>query len=206
MVKKKRTKKTTVFLSIEGYREEAFLEYLIEKYTPKASDINITISPNRGGTPNSIINEALRNLHYNKVYAWFDEDKPIENNDNDRIYEKLKTAWNLDSEIDSNILSRDLQEKVNVQKRNPILIVSTPLSLEGILIRLFDKKMPQFKEYYLDESNIKDNKKTIKSAMGGIFGKEKELVYYQRNLSKEILEEKSKEIIELELLLSIFRN
>src|SRR3989339_1986729 len=154
MAKKTRTRKRTVYLVTEGYREQYFIEYLIELYNPKNNGINLTISPKKGGSPNVIIHDALKNLHYNKVFAWFDEDKPIENSGNYRIYERLKVSWLLEQDIDQDIQSSLLQEKLNITERPPILIVSTPLSVEGIIVRLFNKTMPQFKEPYLNEKNI----------------------------------------------------
>lgn len=209
MRKKNRTRKSTVYISMEGDREIVFYQYLVELYNPKNNGINITRSPNTGGTPDRVINDTLKNLHYNKTYAWFDEDTPIGNSDNFNVYEGLRVAWNLKEEIDITIPSKDLMNIYNPTKRNPILIVSTPLSIEGILIRLFDKKLPTFKEPLLHNKNIEDNKNTIKSAVCGIFDckydENIEMAYYRKNLSKEILEEKAKVIEELGLLLSIFK-
>lgn len=208
--KKKRQKNKTVFISIEGNRETYFFEYLIELYKPEENGINIYPEQCRGGSPASILNKALLNLHYNKVYAWFDEDTTLEDSENYKIFDKLQSNWNLNSIINKNTLSKDLQETYNTNNRNPILIVSNPLSVEGILIRLLDKNIPSFQQPYLNKSCIEANKKNIKSAVNGFIGasssKEKELAYYRINLSKKILEEKSNDIFELKLLLSIFKN
>ncbi len=209
MSKKNRTRKSTVYISMEGDREIVFYQYLGELYNPKNNGINITRSTNTGGTPDRVINDALKNLHYNKTYAWFDEDTQVGNSDNFNVYEGLRKAWNINQEIDKKIPSKDLMNIYNPTKRNPILIVSNPLSIEGVLIRLFDKKLPTFKEPLLHNKNIEDNKNKIKSAVCGIFGckydENIEMAYYRENLSKEILEEKAKVVEELGLLLSIFK-
>ena len=105
--------------------------------------------------------------------------------------------------IGASVSDKELQN-LNIENRKPTIIVSNPLSIEGLLIRLFEHKIPNFKEPLFDEDNLDKNKKMIKSAVKGIFGKKDETEFYKENLSKEYILEKAKDIEELRLLLSIF--
>lgn len=196
--KRDRNRKTTVYAVMEGKRERIFLDYLIELYNPKSNNINITPSPIAGGSPEHLINDALKNLNYKKVFVWLDADTPIDDRDPLNIYSKLEKTWNLKNEIDRNTPIEELQEKYNSQMRNPILIVSTPLSVEGVIIRLFDKKIPEMTEA------LAENKIKMKNSVSGIFGSTQELEYYRDKLSRESLEGKTTKIKELELILSFF--
>lgn len=60
MGKKKKKVKTTVYISLEGVREKAFYDYLEESLLTKDSNINITISPKRGGTSDTILQQAIK--------------------------------------------------------------------------------------------------------------------------------------------------
>ena len=150
-----------------------------------------------GGTSNAILDRALKAPGYDKIYAWFDEDDKL---DTSRKCE-LGERWRVD--IDSDVQDKELQD-LNTENRKPIVIVSNPLSIEGLLIRLLEHKIPNFKEPIFDENNLEENKKMIKSAAKGIFDKKDEADFYKENLSKEYIIKKAKDIGELRLLLSIF--
>lgn len=196
MAKKKRNKKQSVFIALEGKRERNFLYFLQSVFDPEGR-INLNIHPDLGGTSNAILDRALKAPGYDKIYAWFDEDDKLSA---DRKSE-LSVRWRVD--IDSDVQDKELQD-LNTENRKPTVIVSNPLSIEGILIRLFEHKIPNFKEPVFDKDNLEENKKMIKSAVKGIFDKKDENVFYKENLSQEYILKKAKDIKELRLLLSVF--
>ncbi len=197
MAKKTRNKKTSVFIALEGKREKTFLYFLQSLFDPDKK-INLNIHPDLGGTSNAILDRVLKAPGYDKIYAWFDEDDKL---DSDRKCE-LGKRWMV--EINSDIEDKNLQS-LNTENRRPVLIVSNPLSIEGLLIRLFEHKIPNFKEPVFEKENLKENKKMMKSAVKGIFDAKDEAVFYKENLSKEYILDRAEEIEELKLLLSIFK-
>jgi len=196
MAKRKRNKKQSVFIALEGKRERTFL-YFLQSVFESEKRINLNIHPDLGGTSNAILDRALKAPGYDKIYAWFDEDDKL---DNDRKCE-LEKRWRV--EINPDTDDKNLQN-LNTENRKPIVIVSNPLSIEGLLIRLFERKIPNFKEPVFNEENLKENKKMIKSAVKGIFDKKDEADFYKENLSREYILNKAEDIEELRLLLTIF--
>ncbi len=189
MGKKKRKIKISRYISIEGERERKFFNFLCSLYNPKENDINIqTNSKITGGTSDSILEQAIKECNNrDKCFAWFDEDVSLSKNTRNILNGK----WCC--EIDKNTKDKDLQKTYNSELKNPILIVSSPCSVEGLLIRLFGKNIPE---------NPTTDK--LKNAFDGILGGQPEEEYYKEHLTKEILGSKRKEIYELDLLLKIF--
>ncbi len=193
---KKRSKQKIIFVVCEGKREKFFLNYLREVFDPD-ENIKLKFHPETGGNSNVILGRALKNLHYPKVYAWFDEDDLLD----DEHKTELAKKWNV--ETLSDVSDRDLQ-KYNKKKLNPIVIVSMPLSVEGIIIRLFNRNLPKLKEPILAEENLEYNKRIMKNSVDGFIDTETDIEYYRTHLSKQVILQKSREINELDLLISIF--
>lgn len=196
MAKKKRKKEQIIFVVLEGNREKEFILYLSEVFDPN-HNIKIKYHPDFGGCSDAILDRALRSCFYDRVYVWFDEDSKLSK---DRI-NALKKCWNI--KIPERCNDRDLQA-LNHKMRNPILIVSNPISIEGIIIKLFDKNIPNFAEPLLSTNNLEYNKRIIKNSVEGIMQNCCDIEYYRNNLSKNQILEKASEIKELEILLSIF--
>ena len=196
MAKKKRNKKQSVFIALEGKRERTFL-YFLQSIFDSEKRINLNIHPDLGGTSNAILARALKAPGFDKIYAWFDEDDKLDTDWKSELGKRWKVT------IGASVSDKELQN-LNIENRKPTIIVSNPLSIEGLLIRLFEHKIPKFKEPLFDEDNLDKNKKMIKSALKGIFGKKDETEFYKENLSKEYILKKAKDIEELRLLLSIF--
>lgn len=195
--KRKRERKTNIFIAREGNREEIFIKYLQSLFDPEKK-ITLNFPLEKGGNSNVILDRALKSF-YSKVYAWFDEDDGL---DNERKY-ILERRWNINFPKGVKVKDRDLQS-YNTKLRNPIVIVSTPLSVEGILIRLFDFKLPPLISPVLSKEDFEENKKRMKTSVKGFMGNFSDLEYYKANLTKEKILLKAKDIIELQLLLSIF--
>lgn len=114
-----------------------------------------------------------------------------------------KKRWYLENDALKNFADRDLQRH-NEKLNYPIIIVSYPYSAEGILIRLFNKKLPNLIDPVKNKEDFEENKKRMKNSVDGFIGKMSDIEYYRKNLTKEYILEKSKEIEELKLLLTIF--
>ncbi len=196
MAKKKRKKEKTIFVVVEGIREKIFIEFLAELFDPNQT-IKLKFHPEYGGSSDAILDRALKNDFYNKVFAIFDEDDKLSK---DRI-DILKLRWG--EQIPSSV-NDSLLYKYNTRNYNPIIIVSTPLSIEGVLIRLLGKTLPLFASPLLDSNNIKHNKRIIKSTLSGILGGINEIEYYRNHITKEDVLEKAERIPELKLMLKIF--
>lgn len=194
MGKKKKKVKTTVYISLEGVREKAFYDYLEEALLTKDSNINITISPKRGGTSDTILQQAIKMKDcYDRVYAWFDEDVSL----SDEMRKKLAEAWGY-SQFPANIKDSELQRIYNNSgKKKPFLIVSTPCCVDGMLIKICNKQLP-----------VKPSTFKCKSAISGIMGKrgvneEIEKQYYRDNLSIDNLRTRT-DIEALPIIFTIF--
>lgn len=192
MVKKKRKQKTTVFVSLEGKREKIFLNFLEQLYNPSQNNIHINFSDITGGHSNSILARAIKSSsNYDRVYAIFDEVKPL----SEEFRNSLAKIWHTD--FQQTVKDKDLQQKYNAAKRNPIIIVSNPCSIDGFLITLFNKNLPK-------EINEKNCKNSFSGIVGSKFNEETELNFYKTNLTKDFLENQKDNSI-LQLILSIFK-
>jgi hypothetical protein len=133
MAVKKR--KDSIYIVCEGHEDSYFLEHL-EKY----SNVRLNRDPNRGGNANQIVISGIKHSDRNvSVYVMFYEDfeqKP-DQKISDEALEGLAKAWKLDKDDLKRCPYKQLQA-LNTNKRNPILIVSHPQSVEGFLLRLLD--------------------------------------------------------------------
>lgn len=193
MRKKKRAQRWTVYIVKEGERrEQGFFEFLREIYNPRENGINITSFPGNGGTSTSLLKEALRRKdNYCRVYAWLDEDVPLDNS----VKMQLAKAWGI-KQFKSEISDNVLQGIYNKEYKNPILIVSSPCSCDGFLVKLCGGKIPSY-----------PTTTQCKNAFDGMTNaknKEDEICFYKRNLSNSVLQHKRKTSAILDLLLSVF--
>lgn len=193
MRKKKRPQRWTVYIVKEGERrEQGFFEFLRELYCPREHGINITSYPGNGGTSTSLLKEALRcKDNYCRVYAWFDEDVPLDNS----VKIQLANVWG-SQPFSSNIPDKDLQPTYNKENKNPILIVSTPCSCDGFLMELCG-------------GNISTPLTTTKcknafDGMTNAKNKEEEICFYKKKFCKSFLQKKRTNSKVLDLLLSVF--
>jgi len=196
MANKNRVRKTNIFIAREGDREEIFLNYLQELFDSEQK-LTLKFSLEKGGNSNAILDRALKNNFYPKVYAWFDEDDSLDK-EHKEILERL---W--DVKFPNDILDRELQS-YNKKMRNPIVLVSNPLSVEGILIRLFNHNIPKLIDPITSEKDFEKNKNRMKSSVKGFMGNLSDMEYYKKNLTVEQIITKTQEIEELKLLLKIF--
>jgi len=127
-----KTRKNSIYVMYEGDREGAFLEHLA-----KYSNVRLNLHPCNGGSANQIVINGLKHSDRDvNVYVFFDEDfesKP-EYTISDEALEGLANSWRINNTL-KGCAYRDLQAQ-NTSFRNPILIVSYPQSIEGLLLRL----------------------------------------------------------------------
>ena len=193
--KRNRQRKNVIFISREGKREEIFIKYLQELFDPNENIVELKYPQETGGNSNVILERAIK-TYYEKTIAWFDEDNAL-----DKEHRKqLEKCWN--TKIPKETPDRDLQS-FNIHKRKPILIVSTPMSVEGIIIRLCCKSIPSLKQPILSNENLEGNKRKIKAAVKGFIHGD-DIDYYRKYLDKNTILKKAKSIKELRILLSIF--
>jgi GT2 family glycosyltransferase len=139
MTKKKRSRKLTVFGSVEGNREEAFIEFLREIYQPQNNNISFIIENANGGGADSIVLPALHKCDRNRSFAWLDEDfEPKHSPLSEAVRQKLIKCWCVPSDKHAEFIScsiGNLQKEFNKENKNPILIVSQPVCSESLILR-----------------------------------------------------------------------
>jgi hypothetical protein len=197
MGKKKRKRKTTVFGAIEGQEEALLLEYLKEVY--RDDSIVVKTNPPKGGSPEKVLAYALKSNDRDRVFAWFDEDKDLSQD----ARKGLIKPWCLKENEKSEILTyplNSLQKKFNQGLRKPILIVSQPVCVEGLILKILGKRIKHDK---FDENIRTKQIDDLKASLGGIFESKNPIEYYRKNLNQSILEKRRKEIYELNLLINM---
>lgn len=201
MVKSKKKRKSflTVHVTIEGIkRERNFLKILQNLYHDNQK-VKLAFNPKNGGNPNALLDSALRYISfgYDKMYIWIDED--IDLNQDSR--EKLYRHWRVeDKDRFYACPLGELQSRYNSTLRNPVLIVSQPISVESLIIRSLGTNLPH---QQLNLDILADQKRDLKSSLEGIIGLEDEYECLSAKLTKDLLEEKRISVPELELLISM---
>lgn len=129
-------KRNSIFAVHEGDREQYFLEYIAG-----FSDVRMNLEPCYGGNATHILNTALKHADCGiKTIVLFDEDFEWLQGQgiNDEALAGLEMHWKLDNNTLCTCHYRDLQG-YNDHNRNPILIVSYPQSIEGLLLLLMGR-------------------------------------------------------------------
>lgn len=168
MSKKIRKQKITILIVGEGYTEKAFLQYLAELYITRDMDINVKIESAEGGSPQRIIEKAIRfreNIAYDKCFVFIDNDVPL----------KL-----------SKTLGKKMKKKPGIQILN-----STPC-IEGLFLLILEHKNFSGKKEnsaeckkIFEENYIPKGRKTDKRE-------------YVRVFPREMIEKRRREVRELE--------
>lgn len=130
MVKKKRK---SILVVHEGYREKYFLEHI-----GQFSDFRLNLQPCYGKDADNVLNTAFKCSDYGQVvFAFFDEDFQFvkELQISEDVLAALEKRWHLTDGKLKDIPYTDLQN-ANINNKNPILIVSSPNSIEGLILML----------------------------------------------------------------------
>ncbi len=210
MGKKKRPRKLTVFAMVEGNREQAFIDFLIEIYQPQLHGIKFYPENSKGGGADSIVLPVLKACDRDRAFAWFDEDfEPDTSPLSVDVRKQLAKCWNItDEKIKSEFMKchlGELQTKFKPDnKKKPTLIVSKPVCSESVILKILGVDLP-YGVY--DPKQRPKQIATLKNKLDKIMGGEKtvkeQTAYYLQNLTKAKLEVKRKTIPELDLLISM---
>jgi hypothetical protein len=209
MGKRKRIKHT-VFGSVEGNREQAFINFLCEIYVPDKNNINFQAKCTSGGTPDKIVTTALHECSRDKSFAWLDEDfEPDESPLSQDVRERLAKNWNItDADKIGELINcpiGKLQASFNAGNgRKPTLIVSQPVCSESLILQTLGHNLP-YAAYDPTQrkAQIDGLKNKLNRLMGGSKSVQEQTEYYLQQLTKEELEKKRKTIPELDLLISM---
>jgi hypothetical protein len=201
MVKKKRQRNSTAYISYEGKREGLILKILDILYQPDQNRISIMPDFISGGNADGIVSRALKNNDRDKVSAWLDEDFEFKSPLSKEIKNQLARCWNIpekDMEKFYACKLGNLQSSYNEKRRKPCLIVSQPVCVESLILKILGYSLP-FEECNLNDCDKQQTR--LKNTLDGIRKSENELAFYQRQLTRHLLEEKRESILELDLLI-----
>jgi len=175
-----KTRRNSIYVFFEGYEEGYFLEHL-----GMNSDVRLNLQFCNGGNSNQILINGIKHSARDiSVYVFFDEDFEAKQDQkiSDETLEGLTKAWKLDKDSLTEIPYKHLQVK-NKNMKNPILIVSNPQSLEGLLLRLLDNS----KKDVLEGKTTKQLKHIIDSMLGNVqLNNEdiQQIQYYNEKIAK----------------------
>jgi hypothetical protein len=202
---KLRKKKCTVYGIVEDQIE--FIEYLNKIYQPDQKNINFKYENSNGGYPDRILGFAINECHRDRSFAWFDEDFEPHNPLSKEARTKLAQCWKIEEKNLKDFLKcrlSELQNQYNPNNKKPVIIISQPVCSESIIIQVLGEKIPDSCKIYNPNKLDRDKQiKGLKDKLNKIIGKEDKLNYYQKKLSKDILEERRKSIPVLDLLISM---
>ena len=134
MHKKGKERQNPILVVCEGYEESYLLEYLAEN-----SKVKLNLMPCNGGTADSIVITAIKHSARGcEVYAFFDEDFEQRPNAQiaDETLESLVRLWGVKT-TGLKVRPYGKLQNINKNKKNPILIVSNPNSIEGLILQVY---------------------------------------------------------------------
>ncbi len=204
MGKKKRQKNSTTYIAYEGKREGLILKIFDILYQPDQNKISIMPDFISGGNADGIVGRALKHNDRDKVSAWLDEDFEFKSPLSREVRNQLAKCWRVPEEdMEEFHLCKlgNLQSMHNLGRRKPYLIVSQPVCVESLILKILGHILP------FDECSPKncDKQQTqLKNTLDGIRQGENELSFYQRRLTRQLLEEKKEGIPELNLLINMY--
>lgn len=129
----KKKKRNSIIIVHEGDRELYFLEHLSQ-----FSDVRLNPQHCHGGSGTNVMNMAFKYSDYGQItFAFFDEDFQFVDclQIEAETLATLERKWHLSEGALKDVKYTDLQAQ-NIDNRNPILIVSSPNSIEGLILRL----------------------------------------------------------------------
>lgn len=204
MGKKNRVRKRTVYISYEGDREGFFLKFLERIYKPNENSISLMAKNSNGGSPDRVVKFALDECHREASVAWFDEDFEPTATLTEEIREKLAAHWIISTDRLEDFMAcpmAKLNSLFNPNNRKPVLIVSTPVCVESIILRALGMDCP-VAEY--DHAQRDTQIASLKNCLGGLIGKDVEDEFYENNITKGMLEKTRENCPELNAILSLF--
>jgi hypothetical protein len=151
MAKKNRKKKVGYLFVPEGKREKCLLERFRALYPDNKEKVALTFLDPNGGNPCSIIaNACTEKNKKNYTYVVLDNDRKLPDN-----CQSLKESWGCGDKNFTGKLPSEILE-YNSKNKQPFLIVSQPLTIDGVILEVFGIKVTEFKTRIL-----KDHIKTL---------------------------------------------
>ncbi len=204
MGKKKRQRNISLYGNLEGLREKAFINALVDIYRTTESNISPKFDPANGGNPDKIIGDTLKECHRDRVFAWFDEDFEPKNSLSKGARSKIATYWVIDSsdlQAFYNCPMRDLQQIYNAgNTKKPTLIVSQPVCADALILQILGETPAH--TTYLPSQRDKQIRE-LKSQLNQLINGQDEMAFYKAQLTLDSLNEKSEQLPLLKLLISM---
>lgn len=198
MGKTKRLRKITVHGVLEGELEADIWRYLKLLYG-NPERMNFVEEPLKGGTPNSLISMACKKCYSDRSFVWIDEDVDI----SEETRRLLAKSWGVKNQEIEKLVARplrDIQQTFNKARKNPILVVSTPICADAFITKICGKSL----KYEVFDPNIRDTQILhSKNKWKGMRGGTSVLDYLKTMIDRPLLEARRKEIPELDSLLKI---
>lgn len=184
--KHKLTAKKSILVVVEGEREKAFLKFIVDLYKPTHK---INIDNPKGGSSDVILDKAMRQIKkYEEIYAWFDEDIPLSNKIKEEL---LHNFWHIvDKKV--NLPDKDLQNSCNSNFCNPVIIVSEPHCIDCVIMKLVN---PSTLTHSTDSCKTQFHDVILKNKKR--FDREREIKYYKKSITKDMLEKSNQSTISL---------
>lgn len=213
----KRTRKKTMYIGLEGYREVFFIEHIKKLYFSEANELNSFLKPDNldGGTPISMLKEVIKqSIKMKESFLIIDNDTNIDTlaskKDIQEVIKKIKNCWGIQNAVIPLDITLKELASFNIHRKKPIIIVSEPFNMDGLIIRVFDKDLPLLSS----RGNTEQDKQRLKNMCDSILQikknsdkEEKErqtLDFYDNNLPKKTLEQKRIEFPCLNEIIEIF--
>ena len=218
MGKKSRVRKKTIYIGMEGYREVYFLEHIKKIYFSREvlCNTNIEWDEIKGSTPVKMLLTLFQKSSIKqRSYLIIDNDTVLNSgssrNDLDDLKNMIKKCWQLDSgqDISDDIKISELA-LLNTKNRMPLIIVSEPINMDGLIIRVFGKELPKLSV----SQNTDTDKIKLKSKCDSILGINKTedkllkrrltLEFYNKHLTKQMLDSQAQRYPCLQQMINIF--
>lgn len=208
-MKKSRVACKTFYIACEGNRDKALVRFLLEGiFQADLDNNNIYIEfeeDSLGGNTGKVIDLALKKYNYDKRIAFTDNDVKIELKRQKELYNELGKCWGKQIPLTA---TWDELIKYHKCTDNPVVIISTPLNVESVILQFLGREKVLYQREFSDD-NLERNKAELKSAVASIMGsngnEDKEYKFYVEHFDKDYCIDKINKIPQLKLLLkSIF--
>lgn len=204
-MKKNRVARKTFYIACEGKRDRALIRFLLECiFQTDLTNNHIYVEfeeDSLGGNSGKVIDLALKKYNFDKRIAFADNDVKIELNRQKELYKELGKCWGKDIPL---TVTWDELIKYHKCTDNPVVIISTPLNVESIVLQFLGREQVLFKREFSEE-NLERNKAELKSAVASIMGcngkEEQEYNFYVEHFDRQYCIDKINKIPQLKLLL-----
>lgn len=218
MGKKSRQRNKTIYLGVEGYREQYFVKHIQTLFqAPELQDITkIEFDNIKGSTPVKMLIKLFKQANLRDLaFLIIDNDTRLNvqasAKDLNELKKMIRCCWQLDKSVD---ISDDITVKelanLNTKNRKPFIIATEPVNMDGFIIDLAGHSIPQLSQ----NGNSEEDKLKLKSKCNSIIGVKKNsdkkqqeletLEFYRKNFTKKYLQQFVENNICLKSIIKIF--